>query len=144
VRAAAVHSAGVPAAGAAPDTKRSRPARGTRIPVTGAFNIEVVSADEEIRVRLEGELDVATAPALDEALVQAEASGATTIVIDLTRVSFIDSTGLRALLEASARDQRSAVSGRLQITRGAAQPEKLFRLAGVLNKLPFVAAPADD
>lgn len=92
-------------------------------------------------VRVAGELDVATAPVLDAALTQAEASAAPMIAIDLTGVSFIDSTGLRALLEAHARDKRHAAAGRLQIIGGSEQAQKLFRLAGVLDKLPFAALP---
>jgi anti-anti-sigma factor len=96
-----------------------------------------------VLVQISGELDVATAPTLDETLKQAEASDARAIVIDLTGVSFIDSTGLRALLEADARDGANAHPARLQITGGSAQAQKLFKLAGVLDKLPFVAS-ADE
>jgi anti-sigma B factor antagonist len=111
--------------------------------INTGFNIEVVERDKGVSVRIEGELDVATAPVLGESLIQAEASDAEVIVIDLTGVSFIDSTGLRALLEADARDRESPGAGRLQITGGSGQAQKLFKLAGVLDKLPFVA-PSDE
>ncbi len=112
-----------------------------RDPVISPFNIELVGRDDGTIVRVEGELDVATAPGLDATLRQAEASDAAVIAIDLTGVSFIDSTGLRVLLEAHARDNRHPMAGRLQITGGSAQAQKLFRLAGVLDKLPFVGLP---
>jgi anti-anti-sigma factor len=111
--------------------------------VNSAFNIEIVNRDDGLLVRVEGELDVATAPVLDEALKRAEESGAGLIVVDLTGVSFIDSTGLRALLEANARDGQNAGGDRLRITGGSEQAQKLFKLAGVLDKLPFVAS-ADE
>jgi len=110
-------------------------------PVNSPFNIEVVERDDGMVVRVEGELDVASATVLDDALKQAEASDAPVIAIDLTGVSFIDSTGLRALLEAHARDSRHPAAGRLEITGGTEQAQKLFRLAGVLDKLPFAALP---
>jgi len=110
-------------------------------PVNSPFNIEVVDRDYGVIVRVEGELDVATAPVLDAALTLAEASDVPMIAIDLTGVTFIDSTGLRALLEAHARDKRHAAAGRLKITGGSEQAQKLFRLAGVLDKLPFAALP---
>lgn len=115
-------------------------------PVTGAFNIETINRGDGLVVRVEGELDVATAPVLDEAMERAEATDAATIVIDLTGVSFIDSTGLRALLGAHARDLpgESAGAGRLQMTGGSAQVQKLFKLAGVLDKLPFVPPPESE
>lgn len=106
----------------------------------------MLSRDDGVRVRVEGELDVATAPALEEALKRAEASDASGIVIDLTGVSFIDSTGLRTLLEAHARDAggpEEARLPRLRITPGSEQAQRLFELAGVLDKLPFVA-PVDE
>ncbi len=116
-----------------------------------------------------GELDVASAPVLDEALMQVQESAATGVVIDLTGVQFIDSTGLRVLLTAHARDLQSSLeastgdagrgspragdrngrgngqqtgraTGRLRITGGSGQAQKLFQLAGVLDKLPFVPA----
>jgi anti-anti-sigma factor len=111
------------------------------IPVSNAFKIDVVVDDDRIVVRVEGELDVATAPALDAALRQAETADAAVISIDLNGVSFVDSTGLRTLLEANARDTRNPGPGRLQIVGGSDQPQKLFKLAGVLDKLPFVAPP---
>jgi anti-sigma B factor antagonist len=114
-----------------------------RHPVNTAFNIEVVDRDDGMLVRVEGELDVATAPVLQEALIQVEASDAPVIAIDLTGVSFIDSTGLRALLEAHVRDTERADGERLQITGGSEQAHKLFKLAGVLDKLPFVALPEE-
>jgi anti-anti-sigma factor len=111
--------------------------------VNSPFNIEVLDRDDATIVRVVGELDVASATLLDDALKDAEATDASVIAIDLAGVSFIDSTGLRALLEAHARDTRHARAGRLQITGGSPQARKLFRLAGVLDKLPFVG-PSDE
>jgi anti-anti-sigma factor len=48
-----------------------------------------------------GEIDMAGGPALDAAIQKCEGDGP--LVIDLADVSFIDSSGLRSLLEASRR-----------------------------------------
>lgn len=112
--------------------------------MTSPFNIEVDDLDGVTIVRVVGELDVATATVLDDTLKRAEASDTPVIAIDLNGVSFIDSTGLRALLEAHARDSRHATAGRLQITGGSQQAQKLFRLAGVLDKLPFATPPRES
>jgi anti-anti-sigma factor len=83
-------------------------------------------------------LDLASAPLLEQALLDAEQTDAKTILLDIDAVTFIDSTGLRALLEAHARSRRD--SNRLQITRGAPQARRLFSLAGADNILPFIDA----
>lgn len=55
----------------------------------------------------EGELDLATAGILEERL--REVSDAAAVLLDLSRVSFIDSTGVRLLVETSrARSERGA------------------------------------
>ena len=52
--------------------------------------------------RLVGELDMATAPQLEEALRTGEHENASEIVFDLRGLSFLDSMGLSALLRARA------------------------------------------
>ena len=53
---------------------------------------------DRLAVRVAGELDIATAPALESTLLHALDSEAASIVLDLERVSFIDSMGLRVLV----------------------------------------------
>ena len=58
-----------------------------------------------------GDIDVAGGPILDAVIMEQEQAldGTAAIVIDLTDVTFIDSSGLRSLLGASRRaDERSA------------------------------------
>ena len=47
----------------------------------------------------DGELDVATAPALRDALRRAAATGCSLVVVDLSGVTFVDSTVLGVLVE---------------------------------------------
>lgn len=60
------------------------------------MQLEISRTDEGYR--LEGELDMATSGGLTE-LLQAAAERAEPIVLDFSGVSFMDSSGLRALLE---------------------------------------------
>lgn len=99
------------------------------------FKIEVARGEDAVRVRVGGELDLAAAPALDARLREAEAGDESAVVIDLTEVSFIDSTGLRVLLAAHARSQLRG--DRLLITGAGEQAQRLFELAGVAERLPF-------
>ena len=77
-----------------------------------------------------------TAKLLDAALVNAETTDAAAIVLDIQAVSFIDSSGLRMLLEAHARSQNDG--NRLQMTRGTQQAQRLFSLVAVDERLPFI------
>jgi anti-sigma B factor antagonist len=58
---------------------------------------------EEIIVDVRGELDAATAPSLQDVLDHLIAEGARRIVVDMAEASFVDSTGLGALLTAHLR-----------------------------------------
>ena len=83
-------------------------------------------------VRLVGALDVAGAGAVEMALVQAEATTATTILLDIDQLSFIDSTLLRA-------KRRTDSSGaRLRVTRGTGHVADMLRLTMLDLTLPFV------
>jgi anti-sigma B factor antagonist len=53
-------------------------------------------------VAVRGELDMSTAPLLDESLDAAIRDSAGTFVVDVTRVTFVDSTGVNVLLRARA------------------------------------------
>jgi anti-sigma B factor antagonist len=54
-------------------------------------------------VSVAGEVDLATAPELKEALAEVVRSGATGVVVDLSNASFIDSTTLGVLMGAVKR-----------------------------------------
>ena len=53
------------------------------------------------RIELHGELDIGTAPKLDEAVDQALDDGCREVVLDLAGTTFMDSTGLNALIRAA-------------------------------------------
>jgi anti-sigma B factor antagonist len=55
---------------------------------------------------VEGELDIATAPRMLSALNEALAGSDGPLLVDLTRVLFMDSTGLALLMNARRRAQR--------------------------------------
>jgi anti-anti-sigma factor len=84
-----------------------------------------------------GELDLATAPDVERELHRAERSDAAEIVLDLSGLSFIDSTGIRLVLDADARSR--ADGGRLKLLPGRGAVHGVFRLCGVVDRLPFVS-----
>ena len=98
-----------------------------------ALQITTTSQAGSTRIELTGELDIATAPDLEQALETPLAAGAEDIVLDLRGVTFIDSSGLRVVLVAS----RSAASEgrRLIVVPGDGQVLRVIRLAQVEDRL---------
>jgi anti-anti-sigma factor len=104
--------------------------------VTGV--IDEFEADIEVRgpdlwVLPTGDLDISGAPELQDAMRLALASDATSIVVDLRGVELLDSTGLRALLEARAEEGGERVT----FVQGNEHVQAVFRLAGLADALPF-------
>ena len=73
--------------------------------------LEVVSdgADEQVTISLKGELDLSTVGKVEEELRRVEAIEASVVVLDLSGLTFLDSTGLRAVITA---DERAREQGR--------------------------------
>ncbi len=86
-------------------------------------------------IRLEGEMDIANAADVERELLRVEATNALSIVLDLSTLRFIDSTGVRLLLCAYDRSCRDA--NRLVLLRGPAAVQRVFELTGVVDRLPF-------
>ena len=64
------------------------------------FHAATAGTDDTIVLRLQGELDMATAPGLGRTLQTALAAGPSTLALDLRELTFVDSTGIRVLITA--------------------------------------------
>lgn len=103
------------------------------------FEVTTSTADGVATVMLEGELDIATAPLLDATLADVERNGTGTVLLDLARVQFIDSTGLRSLL--SARQRAEAAGRKLRLANLPVDVERVFDVTGV-RRIFDIASPA--
>jgi anti-sigma B factor antagonist len=81
-----------------------------------------------IVVAVGGEIDVHTAPQVDEALAAVAGPGIA-VVADLTGVEFIDSTGLSVLVRALARARDD--EGSLAVVAPSERVIKVLRLTGL-------------
>ena len=106
-----------------------------RLARKGLLEIRVSECDRTCTVAARGDLDRSTVELLDQALVEAEATDAHAIVVDLSELTFMDSTGLQLLLKAYARSQ--ADSNRLSLVRGPERVQRVFRMTGTERLLPF-------
>jgi anti-sigma B factor antagonist len=96
------------------------------------FACETTIDADAVRLVLHGELDMASTPRFDEHAATALATADLPIVVDLRGLSFIDSSGIRALLRlhAGARTQISFIPG-------PAPVQRVFELASLTAVLPF-------
>lgn len=72
----------------------------------GMFEVKSVQVGDDLCVLVSGELDLGSADRLEEGIRVAEKTAARAIVIDLTNLRFMDSSGLNVLLNAHARSRR--------------------------------------
>jgi anti-anti-sigma factor len=84
---------------------------------------------------LRGELDMGSAPTLTGLLESLASDGGDDVVVDLAGVTFVDSSGLKVLLEAHAR---AVADGRAVIVRRAGpQVRRVIDLSGIDGVLVF-------
>lgn len=99
------------------------------------LKIEAAHQPDAYVIRVKGELDLGGCPGLDLALKTAEQTKAGRIIVDLEQLTFIDSSGVGTLVEAS---RRSAGNGsRLELTRGRGRPAEILRLMALDRTLPL-------
>ncbi|HEX2424942.1 MAG TPA: STAS domain-containing protein [Actinomycetota bacterium] len=91
-------------------------------------------------VGVAGDLDLSTAPELERSLTGVQTDGRP-VVLDLRRLSFMDSSGLRVILAADAR-ARSAGT-RLVLVEGPPGVQRVFQLTLLDRRLEFVTDPAE-
>jgi anti-sigma B factor antagonist len=92
------------------------------------------------RVAVSGELDLSTVARLEEMIDVAITQGARSILLDLSKVSFLDSSGLRSILRQAAKLE--AGDGSLTCVGLSAAAERVLELTGVLEQLK--SGPAND
>jgi anti-sigma B factor antagonist len=98
--------------------------------------VRVAETDDVYLLALYGEIDIAGAPRLTRELERAEASPAPSIVVDLSAVHFMDSSGLHVLLD--AQDRADADGDRLEILRGPRAVHRVFDLTNSTQRFRFV------
>ena len=88
-----------------------------------------------------GELDLATAPLLDGAFdAVLRDDDAAMIVVDLTELSFMDSTGIALLIR---MNRVCADADRLRVINGSRAVERVLDLTGARGRLPIISRDDD-
>ncbi|MFN8051007.1 MAG: STAS domain-containing protein [Acidimicrobiales bacterium] len=93
-----------------------------------SFSVETVEEMGSITVQATGEIDVATAPQIEAELIAA-IEGGSAVTLDLSGVSFIDSSGLRALVTARQRAEEKGVA--FSLAGRSPAVERLLQVTGL-------------
>jgi anti-anti-sigma factor len=88
------------------------------------------------RLRLKGELDLAGVDQFERLLTADPTSEAATFVLDMRGLTFIDSSGLRALIMADRRVR--AGGGHFVVVRGPDRVNKVLEMTGVAQRIDLV------
>lgn len=105
------------------------------------FEIESKWDGECVRIVTVGELDLATSPQLEQEMGAVLARGARRVTIDMTKLTFVDSSGLRVLIGLYERSTEDGWA--LALTPPSEQARAVFRISGAEEHLPFVAGLDD-
>jgi anti-anti-sigma factor len=102
------------------------------------YSCAVHRREKTSEIVLEGELDLAAKPVLDDAVAAAlEPGPVETVIVDLTRVSFADSTTMTWLVQADART--NAVGSRLIAVAGPGPVRDVLEMTGIDQRVTLVA-----
>ncbi len=102
------------------------------------IDLKTEDGGDRLVFRLRGSLDLATAPTVRAALTDATDSGSHHIVVDLTHLEFLDSTGLGVLIGAHRRTAEHGGSLRLIVRDGPIS--RLLNITGLIGV--FAAYPS--
>jgi anti-sigma B factor antagonist len=108
--------------------------------MTASFSLVEERSPLAAVIAASGEVDVATAAELRTAIAQAQGAGCARVVVDLCAVSFIDTAGLAALLNAWRRTRNG---GRLAVACAPGPVLHALKAAGLDGSMPmFVSRDA--
>jgi anti-sigma B factor antagonist len=104
------------------------------------LEVEVTENGAVTILALTGELDISGIGRVEEELRQVEEKSPGAVVLDLRGLTFMDSSGLRLVLEADMRARREA--RRFAIVPGPESVHRVFLIALLDKRLEFVDDPA--
>jgi anti-anti-sigma factor len=96
---------------------------------------DVIREPDRVRVAPVGDLDLAATGELEATCRELLASGVDHLVVDLGNVTFIDSRGLRAIIQLHAAAQLEGWT--FALLPGSAEVQRIFEVTGTRELLPF-------
>jgi anti-sigma B factor antagonist len=106
------------------------------------LRIEVQPQHKRVHVRLFGELDVSTAGRVEQQLVDLRDAGWSRLVLDLSGLTFLCSTGVHLTLRWTAGARLDGFE--LMLIPASPEVQRIFDIAGLTELLPFAMETAAD
>jgi anti-sigma B factor antagonist len=109
----------------------------TNVPEALPFEFRITASGQGATsvIELEGEWDLAQRAATTNAIAQALDRGPACLLLDLSRLSFIDSSGIHVLI--NARNRCAEQGAHLVIIPGPRAVQRVFEICGLAETLPF-------
>jgi anti-anti-sigma factor len=104
------------------------------------FGLETDRQDGVVRVTLRGELDIGSAGKVEEELRLVEEERPALIVLDLRKLEFMDSSGLRMIMAADSRARED--DRRLAVIQGPDAVRRVFEITRLDERLEIVDDPS--
>ena len=101
----------------------------------GSFSCQVTPEGDQVVVRPRGELDMATIGEVEQELRQQRRSGFRTLVLDLSGLTFMDSTGLHLVMRWTNESAQDGFA--FEVEPGPPAVMRVFALAEMTHGLPF-------
>ena len=102
------------------------------------FSIEEHVRNGQVVITVRGDLDLASADEVGARLASLREAGKPAL-LDLDQLDFMDSSGLRMVLDAA--EASDATGWRFSLTQGTEQVQRLFESTRVTERLPIVPRP---
>jgi anti-sigma B factor antagonist len=120
--------------------RRPRAAQISRLAssVQNQFRVEAHTGGETAVIAVSGELDLASGPEFEAELERIKGPDTQLLVVDLSQLDFMDSTGLSILVRTHQRLTEEGCE--MGLVRGAPQVQRLLDLTGVAARLKVVDA----
>jgi anti-anti-sigma factor len=105
-------------------------------PEAQPFRCETSHEHPSAHILAIGELDVATAPILSAEIDGLRNAGFRHLILDLSGLDFMDSTGLRLILDQDSEARRDGFT--IGLIAGPRAVERVFELSNTRAELPFI------
>jgi anti-sigma B factor antagonist len=122
-----------------PEDTRPRDAHAEAILAAVEFRVDVTREHDVVRISPVGDVDVSTIGRVRQELDEAIAAGPGRVILDLRKTTFADSSALH--LTVATYDRTARTGTQLAIIPGPPAVQRVFEVAGLSARLPFVHVP---